>query len=172
MSLRSVLAALASSLALVSCKHVGSADRQGSLGASEPRGIAAFTRHDRFVDAKILPKGTYLAAISVEGGRRSLGIIDLANRKVASGFRPAPQSVGDFYWANDTRVVVELWDEEGTLAAPVNHGEIYAVDATGGRGEMIFGYRATKDSEYAGGVIIGRLRGDQRRVLIQTAEFR
>jgi hypothetical protein len=170
--MRLVFIAVIAGLALPSCKHGGSADAKASrAAAAEPQGIAAFTRHSRFVDAKISPNGTYLAAISVEGGRRSLGIIDLANRKIASAFKPEPQSVGNFYWANDTRVVVELWDEEGTLAAPVNYGEIYAVNATGGYGEMIFGYRAGKEREYARGAIIGRLRGDSRRVLIEAAYF-
>ncbi len=171
MGLRTALVALTSSLSLLSCKHGGSA-QPGQARAPEPKGIAAFTRHSRFVDAKISPKGTYLAAITAEGGKRSLAIVDLKTRKLAPVLRPAPQSVGDFYWANDSRVVVQLWDEDGTLAAPVNRGEIYAVDATGGRGDMIFGYRARKNSELAGGAVIGRLLHDERRILIQTIEFR
>jgi hypothetical protein len=39
-------------------------------------------------------------------------------------------------------VVIEMVDHEGSLAAPVSRGEIYAVDATGHGGKLIFGYRA------------------------------
>ena len=108
--------------------------------------------------------------------------MDLKTRKLASAFRPDPESVGNFYWANDSRVVVELWNEgDGSLAAPVNYGELYAVDASGGRGEMIFGYRAgvrhpgpigsTPGYEYAWGHVVGRLRNDDRRVLIEAAAY-
>jgi hypothetical protein len=91
-------------------------------------------RSGPFVDAKISPKGTYLAGISTQGGKRWLSIVDLANRKLVSTFRPNPESVGEFHWANDSRVLVQLWNEsDGTLVSPVNHGEIYAVNATGGR---------------------------------------
>src|SRR5258708_30686534 len=109
------------------CRFGGGA-AAGSPSAA-PNGIAAFTRHNRFVDAKISPKGTYLAGISTEGGKRWLSIVDLANRKLASTFRPNPESVGEFYWANDSRVVVQLWNaSDGTLASPVTYGQIYAGD--------------------------------------------
>lgn len=170
-------------LSIVSCKHAGQAEGPAApVTAPAPSGIAAFTRHSRFVDAKISPKGTYLAAISTEGGKRWLSIVDLKSRKLASSFRPDPDSVGEFYWANDTRVMVQLWNEgDGTLASPVNYGEIYGIDATGGRGQMVFGYRAKREGpgpvgftpayDNAWGAVVSRLRNDDRRVLIETAAF-
>ena len=169
-------------ISLASCKHGDSASPGSASAATTPTGIAAFARHSRFVDAKISPKGTYLAAISTEGGKRSLAIVDLVNHKLSSAFRPDPESVGAFYWANDSRVVVELLNESaGALAAPVSYGEIYAVNATGGLGEMIFGYRAQRQGpgpvgstpayDNAWGAVIGRLRNDDRRVLIETASY-
>src|SRR5437879_5766946 len=94
-TLRTTSILFASLVTLASCTHAGPGGRQGASAAHpvEPQGLAAFTRHSRFVDAKISPNGRYLAAISVEGGKRSLGIVDLADRKLASLFRPVPQSV-------------------------------------------------------------------------------
>jgi hypothetical protein len=151
--------------ALLSCAHA-------PPPRGDPTGIAAFTRHSRFLEAKISPNGSYLAAISLERGKRALTFIDLKSRKLASVFRPSPESVGEIYWASDTRAVVSLWEEDGTLAAPVNYGEIYAVDPATARGQMIFGYRADKNRQYAAGVVVGRLRNDERRILIEAADFR
>jgi hypothetical protein len=80
---------IASLLAASACQH------EPSKPGAAPSGIAAFTRHSRFVDAKISPKGTYLAAISTEQGKRAMTIIDLKARKIASrstppSSRPAP----------------------------------------------------------------------------------
>ncbi len=77
-----VLVVLASSLALASCKHGGSTERAGGAAAQQKStGIPAFAGHARFIDAKVSPKGTYLAAVSVEGGKRALAFIDLTTKK-------------------------------------------------------------------------------------------
>jgi dipeptidyl aminopeptidase/acylaminoacyl peptidase len=171
-------------VAVASCKHAGPpAAPPAESALLAPKGVAAFSHHNRYVEAKISPKGTYLAAISTEGGKRWLSVIDLAQRKLATTFRPEPESVGEFYWANDSRVLIQLWNEgDGTLAAPVSYGEIYGINATGGRGQMIFGYRAQREGpvmatgsrtayDNAWGKVVSRLRNDDRRVLIQTTDY-
>src|SRR5262249_50342530 len=105
--------------------------------------IEAAARFPKFVEAKISPKGSYLAVIGQEGGKRTLVFIDLKSRKIASVLRPDAQDmVGRFDWANDRRVVAEIVSQDGTLTSGVNNGELYAVDADGKDGKMIFGYRA------------------------------
>lgn len=119
------------------------AERRDADRPAEPAGIAVFTRHARFVDAKISPKGNYLAVISTERGRRSLVFLDLAARQVVWALRPdAEDMVWSFDWVTDRRVVASVVGTEGYLAGPVNRGELYAVDADGRNGRMIFGYRA------------------------------
>ncbi len=63
---------------------------RGGAAAAEPAptGLAVFTRRDHAVDVRISPGGTYLAAVSMDGGRRGLAIIDLAHRKLSTFFRP------------------------------------------------------------------------------------
>jgi len=145
--------------------------------------ISDFARFSSVVDAKISPGGTYLAVINTVGGKRSLSIEDLAARKMVSSFNPSPESVGNFFWANDSRVVVELLNESnGTLASPISNGELYAVNATGGRGDMIYGYRASVAqrpgpagseplAENAGAEFLARLHGDDRHVMIESYNF-
>jgi dipeptidyl aminopeptidase/acylaminoacyl peptidase len=150
--------------------------------ASQPTGLAAFTALPRFTGASISPKGTTLAAISLEKGRRTLHLVNLATRKVAS-VRPGGESmIGAVHWANDDRLVAELAIQDGELAVPQPTGEIYAVNADGTGGERIFGYRAGRKGEvagktvrahreYAGGSVVSRLPGDDHRVLIEAADF-
>jgi dipeptidyl aminopeptidase/acylaminoacyl peptidase len=176
MQLRNGLTLLASTLGLLLSEHASSAEPGHAADSSSSRppvGIAAFTRHSRIVDAGISPKGTYLAAISVEGGKRWMTVIDLKARKPASTFNPERASVGEFYWANDSRLVVQILDEgDGLQAAPVSHGELYAVDADGRHGSMIFGYRARSGERHGYASVIGRLPGDEQRILIRVGDFR
>ncbi len=152
-------------------------------GADEPRpapkGLARFTTHDQFADAKISPKGTYLAVIALHEGRRALIFIDLSTRQVVSTFNPVGTTVaGQFYWASDDRVVVELVDQDGTLAGPVGRGELATVWASSGKSKLVFGYRAGEmqtgtlqkkaEPEAAWGWVVDALRKDDRRVLIAT----
>jgi len=139
--------------------------------------IVAAARHAKFVDAKISPKGTYLAVIGQERGKRTLMFIDLKTRKFASVLRPdAMDMVGDFEWVNDQRVVAEIVSQTGSLAAPVNRGELYAVDADGRNGRMIFGYRAGEAQltpmgnggrqDFGSAWLIDPLRRDGKHVLV------
>jgi acetyl esterase/lipase/lambda repressor-like predicted transcriptional regulator len=151
--------------------------------AGPPSGIAVYARHPQFIEARISPKGTYLAAISVEAGQRSLTFVRLATREFVSRLKPDRGTmVGDFHWVNDERVVAELVDMEGDLAAPKRYGEIYAVDASGKNGLVVFGYRTGRldsaayihkaEPERAWGFYLDRPRGDSRRVLVGAIPWR
>jgi dienelactone hydrolase len=121
--------------------------------------------------------------LSEEGGKRALTFVNLKTRERIFELRPEGDStIGWFYWANDERVVIEMVDYDGYLAAPVSRGEIYAVDANGGGGRLIFGYRAGQaqvgshirraEKEMAWGFVISTLPKDPRHVLIgQTSMY-
>lgn len=146
-------------------------------GSPAPVGLARFTDHDRFRSAKISPRGTYLAVMALHEGRRAIVFIDLTTRAVVSSFNPAGTTVaGDFHWASDARVVVELADQDGTLAAPVSRGELATVWASSGKTKLVFGYRAGEMQtgslikkaapEAAWARVVDTLRGDDRRILV------
>ncbi len=181
---RIVLASIVALVASPAAAPPAKAAAKAPPAPVEPSGIAAFTRHARFVDARISPKGTYLAAVSVEGGKRSLAFVNLATRQFTWRLKPDAESmVGRFRWANDERVVVELVDQDpGLEAGLVSRGEIYAVDATGKSGRMVFGYRAGEmqtgthirkaERSLAWGSVLDTLRSDSRHVLVEAADWR
>jgi dienelactone hydrolase len=129
------------------------------------KGTSDFTRSDQFHHVRLSPKGSYAGAINASG---DLVFFDLRTQGPSSSFRPGAAKVLDFHWANDTRVLVEIGAVSGALAAPVNEGELYSIDASGANGKMIFGPRswAVKERQEAKGAFQSRLRGDERRVLI------
>jgi dienelactone hydrolase len=170
--------ALAAALALSAA--AGSAAE--APAAPAPTGLARFTLHDRFVEASLSPKGRYLAAIALRGGRRSLVVVELATRKVTGTIDPSEGSVaGDFYWANEERLVVELVDQDGTMAGPVSRGEIYAMNANGSGGRRLFGHRVkdmqtgthikTAEPDRAWGRVVATLPRDDRYVLISSKSW-
>jgi dienelactone hydrolase len=179
MHLRSLVAA--SLLASLGCTHAATTPRPaGSSPAAAPQGIEAFTRHSRYVDAKLSPKGTYLAAVILEKGKRALAVVDLKTRKLASTFNPFPESVGRFYWANDGRILVELlYETDGYLAQPVYTGEIWSLDAANGRGHMLYGYDPMRvrgahvwsTVSRAWGRVLSRIDGDDQHVLIEAGDW-
>lgn len=145
---------------------------------ASPTGLARFTNHSRMVSAKISPKGTYLAAVTMQGGRPALLFVNLATRALVSTFNPSgATTVGRFYWINDERVIIELVDLDGTLAGPVTRGELLAVNARDGGQRFLFGYRTGggrgsrtrgAEPEAAWGRVVDTLRHDDRYVLIAS----
>jgi dipeptidyl aminopeptidase/acylaminoacyl peptidase len=173
------LALVAASLALAG-PGPGAAEKVAP--PPDPTGQARFTNHARFVDAQLSPKGTWLAVVSVEGGKRSLSFIRLADRKMTGRLAPGGTAmVGQFDWANDERVVTGLLEVNGTLARPVNYGELLAVNPDGATHELIFGWRAGRPqvgtnikqagSEWAWGEMVDSLRHDRRRILVRIGRF-
>jgi dipeptidyl aminopeptidase/acylaminoacyl peptidase len=148
------------------CRYVAPTAAVAAL--PPPTGIAVFTRGAQYESVRISPRGTYLAALTVENGLRTLSIIDLRARKLTYVLRPgAAEMVGAYYWANDERVVAEVLEQGVEVAAHQTYGELFAVDASGRGRRMIFGYRATR-AERESASVIDTLRGDDRRVLIQA----
>src|SRR5258708_7795795 len=98
-------------LLLASCSHPPAGAPTGSVsGSANPEGVAAFSRHAQVLEAKISPKGTYVAIVSDQTGKRTLSFIRLADRSVTFRLEPSDAMVGHFEWASDERVAVELVD--------------------------------------------------------------
>ncbi len=163
--------AIAASIAMLPLLAPAGAPAAKPAPAPAPTGIATFARHPQFLDARLSPTGKYLAVIAVEGGRRSLVFMDLATRQFVWAQKPDRDTmIGDFHWVNDERVLAELVDQDGDLAAPVSRGELYAVNATGKNGMKVYGYRSG-NAEKAWAFVLDTLPNDRRRVLIETRRW-
>jgi len=169
-------ALILSCLLAASCKHAET-NASASTAATPPLGLSAFTRSAQVETAKLSPKGTFVATLSEEGGKRSLAFVKLATHELTFVLKPKGEStIGRFHWANDERVVIEMLDHAGDLAAPVSRGKLYAVDAMGRSERPVFGHRTGErqvgshirkpSPKAAWGFLISTLRNDPRKVLI------
>jgi dipeptidyl aminopeptidase/acylaminoacyl peptidase len=147
---------------------------------AEPTGLARFVRHPRFFEAKISPNGTYLAAVTLSGGIRTLAFVNLATRAFVSRITPSGETmVGNFHWVSDERVVMELVHADPGFDAPRLYGELYAAEVTGKNGRLVYGYRAGEQTghikgaemERGWGFFLDTLRDDDRHVLIETTPW-
>ena len=164
-------------LLTLSCTHEKPSAGSPFSVEAQPAGLEVFTRFPKVRAARVSPKGTYVAVLSEDRGRRSLAFLNVATRRALVVNPDVESGIGRFFWANDERLVIELVDNVGYLAAPVSRGEIFAINADGQGGRLIFGYRAGGDqvgshikraeTTLAWGRVISPLRNDPRHVLIE-----
>ncbi|MEI6859070.1 MAG: S9 family peptidase [Shewanella sp.] len=128
--------------------------------------VEDFSRHSQFYNVKISPNGKHLAVLISTDGRKTLAFLDSKTFEVTFSLGgEARDQVADYYWVNDERVIIQVEKVRGSLAKPINTGEIFAVNYDGKKKRMIFGYRAKNPSNY-GGFLIDTLKDDERHVLI------
>lgn len=136
-------------------------------------------RHSDIKQVKLSPSGSHLAISRLYEGERILVVMSLSPLKITGTLRfRGNEEVGNFYWANDERIVAEVITKRASLEAPVNYGSLFAINADGGRGKNIFGYAAGEqqtgsrikkaESTYAHATIIDPLVDDKDEILIST----
>lgn len=118
--------------ALLLCAGVGHAD---------PVSFADLAKHLEYTDVKISPNGDYLAAEGVVKGQRMLALIHLSDKKGQVVLPREGNDVVQFWWASPTRVVYTVGEHVGGYDSPFATGELFAVDADGGRPKLLYGYR-------------------------------
>ncbi|MCQ3829507.1 S9 family peptidase [Microbulbifer elongatus] len=139
-------------------------------------------RHPEIHQVKISPTGSHMAVARSYEGERVLVIMSLSPLKITGSLRfRGKEEVGEFYWANDERVVAEVMSRRAALEAPVNYGSLFAINADGSRGKNIFGYAAGEqqlgtrikkaEATYAHATIIDPLVDDKNEILISTSPW-
>lgn len=133
-------------------------------------------------DVQLSPSGKYLAGSLIGPDEKMIvAILDLDTKKhtAIAGLRN-DQQVGDIYWVNDERLLFSARDRYGSLAAPVDTGEIFGLGVEGKSVDALFGYRASgmqtgtyikQKAENAWGHVIDTLRHDDKNVLISVRPF-
>ncbi len=104
--------------------------------------LETYLKRETFVDIKLSPGGDYYAATVPMEDRTALAILSRETGKITGSFVPPRNNhATDFYWVSDQRVLIGLAEKWGSLDAPRPTGELYAINANGGRGELLVGYR-------------------------------
>ena len=104
--------------------------------------LAPFVKDEGVQDAKISPDGRYFAVTMPNGDRSVIAVLNRADRRVAGSFQlPANTHIADFWWAKDDRLMFGLAQQFGTRDFPMATGELYAMNADGGRAQLLVGYR-------------------------------
>lgn len=120
----------------------GPAVRAGGAGFRCGLDLERYLKRDTFTDIKLSPGGDYYAATVPMEDRTALAILSRATGKVTGSFVPPRNNhATSFYWVNNERVLIGTAEKFGSLDQPQLTGELYAMNANGGRGELLVGYR-------------------------------
>lgn len=104
--------------------------------------LAQFIRKDEFNEIKISPTGKYYAATVPLEDKTVLTIFTRDGNKPAGSFVPGRNGhVEDFQWVNDERLLIGISEKFGLLDSPQLTGELFGINANGGRAELLVGYR-------------------------------
>jgi dipeptidyl aminopeptidase/acylaminoacyl peptidase len=143
--------------------------------------VGAFTKNDQFNEIKLSPGGEYLAATVPFDDRTVLVVLDRANNKMLGTFQlGADSAIYSFDWVNPTRVLIGAAERFGALDEPQPTGELFAMDASGGKTQMLVGQRAkgnlgshlhTRVTGMIAAFLVDDLPKDDRNVLISTSSF-
>ncbi|WP_444896524.1 alpha/beta hydrolase family protein [Microbulbifer sp. SSSA005] len=136
-------------------------------------------RHADIEEVKISPTGSHLAIRKMHEGERILVFMSIDSSEFTGFVRfRGKEEVGDFYWANNERVVIEVMSRKADLEAPVSYGSLYAVNYDGSKRKTIFGHLAGERqtgtrfkkavSTYAHATIIDPLPQKKKEILIST----
>lgn len=140
---------------------------------------AAFAKDINYASAKISPDGTKMAVAVLSKGKRRLAVFDMATFKVIGGADLGEGAeIGNYYWANNERIVSEIWERYGWKEQADNFGELFAVNYDGSKAEIIYGYRAgeeqigsrmkKRESVRGWANIINMLPNDDEHILISS----
>ena len=135
--------------------------------------LTDFARHAQFIDIKISPLGSYLAATSrnTDGSVR-LTTLDVTTHEVLSVTQlRGNESVDDFYWVSNDRLLITTAREIGSLEQPILTGELSAMNVDGSRRVILTGPRS-RDGEFVFAELIDVLPMSDGEVLISQFSMR
>jgi dipeptidyl aminopeptidase/acylaminoacyl peptidase len=140
---------VAQPLAVVSAQSAAPAADASSYNLGD------FIRDDRFVNVKISPKGTYVAAtVPLGEGDKTVLVILKPGQNTPYGhvtLKDDHTHVADFWWVSDERLLFTVGERAGGLERPVSYGEIWGTNADGSKQGIVAGARANRSASRAGG---------------------
>ena len=152
----------------------------------KPTGLISvkdFVRTAEAADMLISPDGKYLALTVPDADDRNfLVIINRVDMKVVGSLKARESdTIDEFWWVNDERVIASIATKVGGVDKPVPTGELYGVNADNSRSGILFSYRAQaankgthikqRDARRASATVVDSLRDDDKRVLVTVADW-
>lgn len=136
----------------------------------------------QYNNAKISPDGKHLAVLFTHKGKNTLAFLDRETMSpVGTALLRGKNEVGDYHWVNNERVVGKIVQRHAFLEKPQYYGELFAINLTGQKYELIYGYRSgemqtgskikKKKSIYGWAEIIDVLPEDNKHILISSTKM-
>lgn len=102
--------------------------------------VKDFARHPPITNPTISPDGKHLAvSVHNSNGRYQLAVLELPSLKPISRLRMSPHDLPtDITWVSNTRLVMEVARETGSLNAPQGIGDIIGVDFDGSHKRILY----------------------------------
>ncbi len=149
--------------------------------AAAPPTPEDFAKSPEVLRVRISPTAEYLAVLRIVDDKRVVAVLsypELALKGVMSF--PGRNQVLDFQWVNSDRLIGSVTRDFGRYEFLAPSGELFGMDADGGRSKHLFGYRAGEDvpsatrgavQRYASASIIDPLGDDKNNVLVQIRDW-
>lgn len=175
--MKKAVSALLASLAIMSVSPASFAQ------TPKPHDVEDFIRKQKFIDIKISPTGEYYAATVAVERKTILVVLRRAdNKPTAQVHIPGDRThVHDFWWVSNERIVASGAQKMGEHEEPLLTGDLYAVNADGGKGELLVGQSLQVDTvgsnirgkrqEEIAAFLLDDLPNDDKNVLIKVMPF-
>ncbi|MGI2259062.1 prolyl oligopeptidase family serine peptidase [Shewanella sp. GXUN23E] len=149
----------------------------GLPAAAQVLPLDYFATPAQFSSIKLSPGGDYFAATVPKDDTNVLVVINRSNNKrlIAYGFGQ-DEYVGDFYWANNERLIYTRVYQTQGYERKAYKGEIYAANIDGSKREQLFGYSkkdkfSSRGGDKAHGYIVSMLPGDDEHILVRASKW-
>lgn len=147
--------------------------------SSDPDVTTLLAKNPAFVEVKISPNGRYLAVVVLEEDKRQLLCLERDTLKPIGGARMVGKDeVGDYFFANNERLVMKIMTRQSWEKQPKFYGELYGVNCDGSQKKLLFGYRikeqegpARSANRRAWADVIHRLPQDPDHILITSTNW-
>ncbi len=104
--------------------------------------LSKFSQHYQYDNIKISPDGNHLAISRFVDGSSEMFVVKSDTLESVNRFSfRMPDQVGTYYWVNNDRLVIKVFDNNDLYESPVYYGELFSINAFKKRGLLIFGQR-------------------------------
>ena len=140
-----------------------------------------FAKSPEVLGARISPTGEYLAVLRILDDKRVVVVLTYPGLELKGVMNfPGRNQVLTFQWVSNDRLIGSVTRDFGRYEFLAPSGELFGMDADGGRSKHLFGYRAGEDTpsatrgavrRLASATIIDPLWDDKNNVLIQIRDW-